>query len=320
MRGKLTISIVATLAAGVARGAGPDLGRSVGRRFAPWPSVQQTSVHSSNVTSAKLTPGSAITSGCNRIVVVVGVWSAGGATAKSVTDAAGNAYTEVLHFTASDQTEESVWTAPVTAGGGTKPAITVTPTSKADVGAIASEYSGLSTAAGTAAVDQFVTANGKTSKAGPVASGATAATTGQNELAIGMYVDSGFGDTLTAGSGFTQRVNVSPNGDMELLSEDEALPSVGATPDATAGTGANTVWLMSTVVFIGTGAAGSPTTPAAPTGVSATAGDGGATVTWTAPSNGGSAITSYTVTPYVNGVAQTSTVVSRDPGRRPRRT
>ena len=30
-----------------------------------------------------------------------------------------------LHFTASDKTEQSVWTAPVTAGGGTKPAITV---------------------------------------------------------------------------------------------------------------------------------------------------------------------------------------------------
>ncbi len=47
-------------------------------------------------------------------------------------------------------------------------------------------------------------------------------TSGSNELAIGMYVDSGFGDSLTAGSGFTQRANVSPTSNMELLSEDQA--------------------------------------------------------------------------------------------------
>ena len=57
---------------------------------------------------------------------------------------------------------------------------------------------------------------------------------------------------------------------------------------------------------IGTGQASSqsnavtpnpPTTPGAPTGVTATAGHGSAKVSWTAPSNGGSPITSYTVTP-----------------------
>ncbi|PPB48992.1 hypothetical protein C4K88_09700 [Arthrobacter pityocampae] len=37
--------------------------------------------------------------------------------------------------------------------------------------------------------------------------------------------------------------------------------------------------------------------PAAPTGVTATRGNGSATVAWTAPNNGGSPITSYTVTP-----------------------
>jgi len=57
-----------------------------------------------------------------------------------------------------------------------------------------------------------------------------------------------------------------------------------------------------------------PTAPGAPTGVTATAGNGQATVSWTAPSsNGGSAITSYTVTPYVGSAAQTPVTVSGSP-------
>ena len=44
------------------------------------------------------------------------------------------------------------------------------------------------------------------------------------------------------------------------------------------------------------------TAPGTPTGVSATGGDGQASVRWTAPaSDGGAALTSYTLTPYANG-------------------
>lgn len=51
--------------------------------------------------------------------------------------------------------------------------------------------------------------------------------------------------------------------------------------------------------------------PAAPTGVAASAGDESATVTWNAPANGGSAISSYTVTPYIGEAVQKPTRVLR---------
>jgi hypothetical protein len=52
--------------------------------------------------------------------------------------------------------------------------------------------------------------------------------------------------------------------------------------------------------FIGPVSAG-PTVPGAPSGVSAVAGDGQATVSWTAPNSNGSAITGYTVTTSPGG-------------------
>jgi hypothetical protein len=47
--------------------------------------------------------------------------------------------------------------------------------------------------------------------------------------------------------------------------------------------------------------------------VTASAGNASATVSWTAPSNGGSPITSYTVTPFIGATAQTPTVVTGNP-------
>jgi Domain of unknown function (DUF4082)/Fibronectin type III domain/Bacterial Ig domain len=55
------------------------------------------------------------------------------------------------------------------------------------------------------------------------------------------------------------------------------------------------------------------TVPTAPTAVTATAGNEKATLTWTAPSNGGSPITKYTVTPYVGSEAKTATTVTGTP-------
>jgi hypothetical protein len=57
-----------------------------------------------------------------------------------------------------------------------------------------------------------------------------------------------------------------------------------------------------------------PSPPGTPTGVTATAGNGSATVSWVAPaSTGGSAITSYTVTPFIGSTAQTPVTVSGNP-------
>jgi hypothetical protein len=55
-----------------------------------------------------------------------------------------------------------------------------------------------------------------------------------------------------------------------------------------------------------------PAVPGAPTGVTATAGSGTATVSWTAPSTGG-APTSYTVTPIKEGVAQATKAITGTP-------
>ncbi|HLK02321.1 MAG TPA: galactose oxidase-like domain-containing protein, partial [Streptosporangiaceae bacterium] len=257
-----------------------------------------------------MSTGSAITTG-NRMIVEVGTWSSAGATTSSVTDTAGNTYTELTHFQASDGTELSVWTAPVAAGGGTKPAITAKTTGTADIGIAAAEYAGLSTAPGTAVLDVQAHATGTTSGTATVSSGATPAVTGTGELTLGFYADSGFGDTLTPGTGYTPRITLAPTSDMELLTEDQPATQ-GTTPAATTSTGPGTTWLMTTLV-LAAAAQGSPTVPGAPTGVSATGGNASASVTWTAPANGGSPITSYTVTPYQNGVAQQATTVTGNP-------
>ncbi|MDG4837774.1 fibronectin type III domain-containing protein [Micromonospora sp. WMMD967] len=76
--------------------------------------------------------------------------------------------------------------------------------------------------------------------------------------------------------------------------------------------GSSYAFRVAAVNALGTGAA-SPasaavvpyTLPGAPTITSVTAGTTAARLSWTTPANGGSAITGYTVTPYLGGVAQT---------------
>jgi hypothetical protein len=272
--------------------------------------VQQVSTHASGATALSVTSSSPLGNG-DRLVVEVGAWNSASAKTSSVTDSAGDTFTEVSHFTGPDQTEQSVWTAPITSGAATKPTVTAKFSAAADAAIAVLEYSGLSAAAGTGAVDQQASASGTTTSAASVSSGPTPATVAGNELAIGFYSDSGFGDALTAGSGYIARTKISGTGDMELLAEEQVV-GAGATPAASVGTGAQTVWEMATVVFKA-GSQTPPTAPAAPAGVSATAADKSATVTWSAPANGGSPITSYTITPYIGSAAQTPTVITGSP-------
>jgi hypothetical protein len=210
--------------------------------------VQQVSGRAS-AASVKLTPPQAVAAG-DRLIAQVAIWSSGNATAKSVTDSAGNTWTRLTSTVASDHTELSTWTAPVTAGAGTRPTITVTATGTADIGAGLLDYTGVSTATGTAVVDTSKTATGTTgSSTATVATGSTAATTAAPEIALGFYADSGFGDTLTPGTGWTSRLNVSPTADMEFLAEDQLLTTAGATPSATFGTGPRTPWLAALIVL-----------------------------------------------------------------------
>ncbi|TML25961.1 MAG: DUF1929 domain-containing protein [Actinobacteria bacterium] len=305
-----TFTVKATNAAGTSPASVPSGGVTPSATPAP-AFVQQAGGHVTHTGSLAVSLPTALRTG-DRLVVEVGVWNSANGTATGVSDSAGDSFVEVSHGKASDGTELSVWTAPVTAGAGQSPAITATASGAADIGVAASEYSGLSTVADASVVDTQASATGSVSAGSTVSSGATPAVTAGNELAVGFYADSGFGHALSGGTGWSARANVSPNGDMDLLTEDQPVGS-GATPAATAGTGGNAIWRMATVVFKSAAGAPPPTTPAAPTGVNAAPGNGSATVSWTAPASGGSPITSYTVTPYVGGTAQAPTLVGGNP-------
>ena len=97
--------------------------------------------------------------------------------ATSVTDSAGNTYTKLKQFQASEGTELSVWSAPITNGGGTKPTVTARTGSSADVGVAVVEYSGLSPIGDASVVDVSSQATGTTSAAAAVRSGPTPPTT-----------------------------------------------------------------------------------------------------------------------------------------------
>ncbi len=302
-----TFTVTATNPAGSAAASAPSSAVTPSST-APPVFVQQAGAQGSSVKSVSIQPSGPVTAG-NRLVVEVAAWKSSGGSVTGVTDAAGDTFTQLSSTTAPDGTVMTVWTAVVTYSGGTRPTITATTSAASDMGISMLEYAGLSTANGTAVLDSSTSANGTTgTTAATISSGATAAAGHTNELALGFYADSGFSDTLTAGAGWTQRTNTSPVSTVEVLSEDQLLNS-GATATATVGTGAKTPWAL-TALLLKPASATPPMAPSAPSGVAATAGNGSATVSWTAPDNGGSLITSYTVTPSVGSTAGTPVTVA----------
>ncbi len=301
-----TFTVTASNPAGSAA-ASPPSNAVTPSSNAPPVFVQQAGAHGTTVKTISVTPSSSVTAS-NRLLVEVAAWNKAGASVSSVTDAAGDTFTKLTTTTGADGTSLTVWTAVVTYSGGTKPTITATASAAADLGITMLEYAGLSSANGSTVLVSSASNSGTTGSAATVSSGATGAATAANELGVAFYADSGFNDTLTAGSGWSLRSNVSPAGDVEVLGEDQLVGN-GATATGTVGTGAQTPWAMTTLL-LKPASLTPPTAPAAPTNVVATAGSGSATVTWTSPDNGGSLISSYTVTPMTGSGAQTPVTVA----------
>jgi hypothetical protein len=184
----------------------------------------------------------------DRLVVEASVWGRD-ARAATVTDSAGDHYTELLTRRAPDGTELSVWTAPVTSTRGSRRVIRVVPSAEADVGAVAVEYSGLSSARGPRAVDSISSATGDTHGAALVHVRGRQGARADRELAVGVYADSGSGDVIRPGRGWTARVDTPPtHSSMQMLIEDRVLRR-GVRPRAATGIGPRTSWLMGLVVF-----------------------------------------------------------------------
>jgi hypothetical protein len=209
--------------------------------------VQKASAYSDTTANLKLEMGSPVTSG-DRLIVVASIWGRG-AGATGVSNSAGDHFTELLRGVAADGTETSVWTAPVRAGGSGRQAVTVSASGVADLGAIAVEYAGLSSAPGASAIDRIAAAGGTTRGAATVDSGRTQPTTAPGELALGIYADSGFGDLVRAGRRYTERAAITRTRTMMEQVVEDRVVALGATPDASARTGAQTPWTMATLVF-----------------------------------------------------------------------
>jgi putative nucleotidyltransferase with HDIG domain len=111
--------------------------------------------------------------------------------------------------------------------------------------------------------------------------------------------------TPTSGSTNTGRASGSKESTVAHLNGSGSGGSDSSTTTSTVATTVTTTVATTVTTTVATTVPGAPpTAPAAPTGVSARAGNGVATVSWSAPDDGGTSITSYTVTPHIGSVAQ----------------
>lgn len=211
------------------------------------PHVQSKTVTSSAVTSLGATFNNNVVSG-NRILV--GVTTAGSnPSVTGVTDSAGNTYHRdegVADIANNVDTE--IWSAPITAGGGTKPTVTATLTnSDFGVDLFILEYSGMSTASGATAVD--TTAGQNVASGTSVSSGNTGATSNASEQVVALYGDAGSSDTITAGSGFTIRQKVDGTAATMAAIEDGTTGAPGTTTAGTFTISASTGCTVICVVY-----------------------------------------------------------------------
>jgi hypothetical protein len=160
----------------------------------------------------------------NRIIVHVNANLGGAGGVVTVADSAGNTYTQIVAAYGNNGTNwirTEQWSAPITAGGGTKPTITVSTTAALVYAAIAftaEEVSGLSTSAGagcldTSAVSPVEFTSTTAAVAGPTGNAANAneyvvSTVGcEGDNATTTFTVSASSPTLTKDAGLTVEAN-----------------------------------------------------------------------------------------------------------------
>jgi hypothetical protein len=200
-------------------------------------SLTQTKVGAWNTgtpTSSTIQPDSNITTG-NTLILAICIDA--DRTVSSITDTAGNTWSKAVERSQGGMSSAtvSVWYAPITAGGGTRPTITITPSSGANHGAILREYSGLA----ASPLDQ-TQSNSSTSTTTSQTSNATGTTTQADELVVGAMQcrSSSTTFTVTAGSGYGNLANITTNF-MRPSMEDKIVSATG-TQEATFTTSENT--------------------------------------------------------------------------------
>lgn len=220
-----------------------------------WLQVQGTNNVANNIgaSTTQAMPGASVVG--NRLIVVTscGLTAASGAGASvlSITDSASPSNTYVKHVTDaanSDGTEVAIWSAPIRVAGTLTLTFNFESSTNHSWAVAMEEYSGLSTFGGAGALDGSQHGAGTTSA---VSSGATAATSGPNELVIGGYGDYGNSNsgTVTSG-GSTFRQNDFPSSVQQVCLQDKDSGASGGTQTSTLTLGNITfVWSMCCAVF-----------------------------------------------------------------------
>ena len=218
----------------------------------------------------------------NLNVVIVG-WNDTVATVTSVTDTKGNVYVlavgpTVLPAGLSQSIYYAKNIAGATAGANTVTVTFSTSATYPDIRIL--EYGGVDV---NNPLDSFSAATGT---AVAMDSGALV-TTNANDLLVGANIV--LTSTASAGSGFSDRIITSPDGD---IAEDKLLTAVGSY-HATATLSNSGGWIMQGVAFKATGAAPAPTAPSSLTATTISSSQ--INLGWTASTESGGTIASYLV-------------------------